>query len=120
MTPMQTVKEFKESTLKNCLIWQIINIILRSIPPFSCNAPSCTWTITGHSQEDQIPTAIHGILQVITLHPWTQQIFNVGMHVVEENVHICMNIDSLERRLDQQKVERQEKDEKTSNNILES
>ena len=41
-------------------------------------------------------------------------------HVEEENVHFCMDIDSSERRPTQQKVERQGKDVKFSNNVLES
>ena len=78
------------------------------------------WITMGHSQEDTIPTPIHEILQVIILHPQTQKMSNAGTNVVEGNVHICMDIDSLEKRLNQPKAERQEKDGKTSNSILES
>ena len=52
--------------------------------------------------------------------PQTQQMFNAGTHMVEENAHICTHIDSLEKWPNQQKVERQEKDARTSNSILES
>ena len=72
----------------------------------------------GHSQGDH--THNHVILQVTTLHPQTQQAFSTGMHVEEENVHFCMDIDSLEKRRTQQKVERQGKGDKISNNVSES
>ena len=62
----------------------------------------------------------HMILRVTILHPQTQQMSNAGMHEVEENMHICIGIDIMERRLIQQTAERQEKGDKTSNNVLES
>ena len=71
----------------------------------------------GHSQGDHTPTQIHVILQATILHPQTQMF---SAHMEEENVHICIDIDSLERRPAQQKVERQEKCDKISNNVLES
>ena len=52
--------------------------------------------------------------------PQTQQTFNTGSYMVEENMHICTGVDSLERRLAQQKVERQGKGDKTLKSILES
>ena len=88
--------------------------------PSNCNIPTQTQTIMGHSQEEHIPTPTLMILWVAILHLETQQMFNAGMHVVEENMHICMGMDSLERRLTQQKVEMQGKGDKTSNSILES
>ena len=51
--------------------------------------------------------------------PQTQQIFNSGIHMAEENVHICMGIDCLEKRPTQQKVEGQGKGDKISNSVLE-
>ena len=72
----------------------------------------------GHSQGDH--TQNHVILWAITLHPQTHQTFSTGMHVEEENVHFCMDIDSLEKRPAQQKAERQGKGDKISKNILES
>ena len=55
------------------------------------------------------------ILQVTTLHPQTQQMFSTGMHVEEDNMYFCMDIDSSEKRPTQQKVERQGKGDKISN-----
>ena len=74
----------------------------------------------GHSQGDHIPAQIHVILWATILHPQTQQTFSAGTHVEEDNVHFFMDIDSLERRPTQQKVERQGKGDKISNNVLES
>ena len=72
---------------------------------------------------DPIPgdhTHNHEILQAIILHPQTQLMFSTGTHVEEENVHFCMDIDSLEKRPAQQKAGRQAKGDKIINNKLES
>ena len=69
------------------------------------------------SQGDQ--THNHVILMAITFHPQTQQTFSAGTLMEEENVHFCMDIDSLEKRPAQQKARRQEKGNKILNNELE-
>ena len=72
----------------------------------------------GPSQGDH--THNHMILQATTLHAQTQQTFSVGMHMEEETVHFCMDIDSLEKRPAQQKAGRQGKGNKILNNKSES
>ena len=59
------------------------------------------------------PTHSHAILQVITLHPQTQQTFNAGMHVEEENMPFSMDTDVLEKRPTQQKAGEQGKGNRT-------
>ena len=66
------------------------------------------------------PTHNHTILQVITLHPQTQLMFNAGTHVEEENVPFYVDIDFLEERPTQQKAGNQGKSNRTLNNKLES
>ena len=58
------------------------------------------------------------ILQAITLHPQTQQMFSTGMHMEEENMHFCMDIVSLEKRPAQQKAGRQEKGDNILKNVI--
>ena len=80
--------------------------------------PSQTWNITGHHQRDPIHN--HAILQAITIHPQTQQMFSAGMHVEEENVLSYMGIDFSVRRLNQLKVGKPESEDKTTGNKWES
>ena len=56
------------------------------------------------------------IPMAITLHHQTQQMFNTGTHVREENRLSYMGIDFLVRRLDQLKVGKPEREEKTTGN----
>ena len=72
----------------------------------------------GHSQGDH--TYYNVMLQAITLHSQTQQTFSTGTHMEKENVHFCVDIDSLEKRPTQQKAGRQGKGDKILNNELES
>ena len=52
----------------------------------------------------------------ITLHHQTQQTFTTGMHVEEENALSYMGIDLLVRRLNQLKVGKPEREDKTTGN----
>ena len=88
------------------------------MPQISCNILSETWTIMGPSQGDH--THNQEILWAITLHHLTQQMFSTGTQVEEQNVHFCMDIDSLDKRLTQQKAGRQGKGDKILNNELKS
>ena len=72
----------------------------------------------GPSQGDH--THNHEILWAITLNPQTQQTFSTGTHMEVENMHFCMDIDSLEKRPNQQKAGRQGKGDKIVNNKSES
>ena len=56
-----------------------------------------------------IPTAI-------TLHHQTQQMFNAGIHVEEENVLSYIGVDFLVKRLNQLKVGKSERGDKTIGN----
>ena len=87
-------------------------------PWFSCNILSQTQTITDLSRGDHIHN--HAILWAITLHSQTQQIFSTGTHVEEENMYFCMDTDSLEKRLTQQKAGRQGKGDRILNNELDN
>ena len=64
-------------------------------------------------------THSQAILWVTILHPQDQKMFSAGTHVEEESMHFCMDIDSSEKRPTQQKVERQGKGDKISNNVFE-
>ena len=57
------------------------------------------------------------ILQAITLHSQSQQMFSTGTHVEEENAPFY--IDFLEKRPTQQKAGKQGKGDRTLNNELE-
>ena len=59
------------------------------------------------------PTHNHAILQAITLHPQTQQMFSTGMHVEEENAPFYLDIDFMGKRPAQQKAGKQEKGDRT-------
>ena len=48
--------------------------------------------------QDQTGIQLHKILPVISLHLQTQQMFNAGTHMVEENAETFLLIDSLEKR----------------------
>ena len=52
----------------------------------------------------------------ITLHHQTQQMFSAGMHMEEENMLSYMGIDFSVRRLDQLKVGKPEREDKTTGN----
>ena len=62
----------------------------------------------------------HGLnlttLMGITLHPQTLQMFSAGTHVEDENVIFYMDIDFLEKRLDQLKAGKPEREDKTISN----
>ena len=52
----------------------------------------------------------------ITLHHQTQQMFSAGTHVEAENAFSYMGTDFLVRRLDQLKVGKPEREDKTTGN----
>ena len=52
----------------------------------------------------------------ITPHHQTQQMFSAGMHVEEENALFYMDMDFLEKRLNQLKVGKLEREDKTTGN----
>ena len=56
------------------------------------------------------------IPMAITLHHQTQHTFSAGMHVEEENELLYMGIDFLVKRLDQLKVGKPEREDKTTDN----
>ena len=63
----------------------------------------------GHRKHLAIPMAI-------TLHDLTQQKFSAGTHVKEENILYYMGIDFSVRRLNQLKVGKPEREDKTTDN----
>ena len=56
------------------------------------------------------------IPRAITLHHQTQQMFSAGMHMEEENALFYMGIDLLVKRLNQLKVGKPKREDKTTGN----